>query len=793
MGENMANVLQIRDFGELAQYLAKHHEQSRLLSALLCQSSGLAMAEAASQEQFVRLLYRLDSDMAIAAEALRFAALALYPYRARLEQLAQEIGKLNANMGADEEWGGAEAVKEPSTAVATLLQQFCQKSGEAAMEETVLTLQCTAQVETPEEAADNGQVAAEIDYLEQSWVNIELTDAERKTLAGEVAAVSEEAEDELAEAPVTARPAAEQKELTPQQQLLAFLRRRRYFWPELRGTSVWVARHTWRATRWTGRYARQGYHWLAVRHFFWPQLWFAICWSAWHVANRVRWLRDRQEIYVWLRPYQGNSGYYLLFARKPCKINLHSQQAKLLARVYEFAPKETVRVVQGILKSELNRADRDAISQLKDYILIHEKLLTQKETVRDILNYGIKKFRRTIHQLSHVTNLARLNRHMEGYFFTVTEAELLELPKEFRHGLESCYTFSDLKKFMAVYPLYRASVAEHYKPLLVVAQVQRIIADFVKTPNQLIRILNRHIGAYGDVNLRNQLTRLLLTSQTNDEIWDVVKNERYLDGLLASFHKLERKKRCQYAARSMRELVTTFMAGEGKFTFSDFKAGLNFVPEKLQHKVTALVRHELQEKLNGEVASLLTQQGKYAQRLDKFRHYLADPRYAGSGIPLFGYELPSLEQKIAASDYRETGMEESLRHVFGNNKVPDLFLQFLGKAKKAEASAKEKSVANCLRMLDKIVEAVARREQVQLYKALIALFQLHGSVNFAAMQTHSFSGYQIAEELNRFYRNPRRTTLQLSETIVAEVRNVVKKLVDSERQKQLTALKREQA
>lgn len=779
----------IRNFGELRQFLADHPEQCTAVAAILRQSGGTAGAtEAFTQEQFVRLIYHLDADMRIPAETLRFVAIAVYPHRGRLPQLAAELGRLADAQAAAEEWEGAEAAQAMPAEVASALEEFSRISGEAAMQETVLTLEVPAQIEMPAEDTGTGDVAEEIDYLEQSWQNIELSQAEQQALSGQVAESREEEID--SEAQLVVVPEQTQPPRTLSEKMRAFLRRRRYFWPELRDTGLWLGRQLWRALRWSGRQLRQGYRWLHVRRFFWPQVWRLICWCALQVAERVRWLRDRQEFYVWLRPYQGNTGYHVLLTRSPVKIRLASSHAKLLARVYEFSHKESLRVIQGVLKSDLSRADREPINQLKDYILIQEKMLTTQECVRDMLNYGIKKMRHTLHKISCVTNLSRLNRHIEGYLLATAEAELLELPKNFRRGLEGCYTFADLRKFMVLYPLYRESVTKQYPPLIVVAQVKHIIADFQRRPNQLTRVLNQHLGTCGEVNLRSQLVKLLHTSQTNEEMWEAVKNERYLDSLLASLRNLEKKKRCKFAARSLRELVTTFLAGSGKFSFADFKASVNFVPEKLQNKVVAMVRHDLHEKLGAEVTALLAQQGKHVQRLDKLRAILADTRYSGSGILLFGYELQAMEQKIAAIEYRDDGMEQALRHVFAGDKVPDQFLQLLAKAKKGEAAAKEKSVANCLRMLEKIAESVARREQVQLFKALSALFQLHGSVNFAAADGDSVSGYQIAEQLAFFYHNPRRTTIELQPGIVAEVRELVKRLVDGEREKQLAKMKK---
>ena len=895
-------------WNELSQTIKSDPKAGGSLLVLLRKMTGESVAKfmaADSNEKFIRLVYHLDAEMVISAEALRTLAVTLYSCRNSLPALAVRLQSL--------ETPNTETATEPAktaTSEATvngelllaLVQDFCQAeaakitAGTKTPAEAQIPTQA-AEAETPAEPLeDEAPIPEEILFLEETWEMhvAEFDDEEIVSSSGAaslpkpqtpppVAPPVEESGEQVWEeatepfwqnapeylkarhyflpeikvgsavalqylkkfgilafrqgknvyvklrthkakldAVIEATPpqttesstaAAGAVSATPEvnpagqpsgadaakqvvgtlkvlgQKSATYIKQRQYFIPESKLFGHWCYRHGKALVVWAADHGKRNGQKLVARQFFWPELRQGSVWVGVQTMRKFRWLREKQELFLSLTPYQGKVGYYTIAAQKFRKFRLNADCATALSKVCDFPPKEALRVVQGILKSEsLAREDREQLTQVKDVLLIHEKLLTQPETILDVVNYGMKKFLKIARRLSHVTNVAKFNRHMEAYFVVTVEELVLDVPRQFRKEVDSCYAYGDLKRVLEKYPLFRLTSIQQYKSLKLIWLVKQILTEFERKPGNLNRLLNTYLGPCGEANLRTQLNKLLLTSYINEDIWQAVSKEKYLEGVLRVIKKLQQRKATQVNAKALHDLITAFLAGDGKFTFADFKASLNFVPEKLQRKLLAMVRQELQTKLVTAVAANLSQKGKYATRMEQLVRSLNDPRYQESGIMLFGYSPESFTQKIQEVTYQENGMEEWARRVFKKTEVPDSFFELLLHAKKAEAAAKEKTVANCVRMLRKIEESVAKREQIQLNKALVALFKINGDLNFAEPGTETIPGYKLANDITRFYRNPSRTTLDLSAGVVAEVREILKNLVDGERSKQLVRM-----
>ncbi len=93
--------------------------------------------------------------------------------------------------------------------------------------------------------------------------------------------------------------------------------------------------------------------------------------------------------------------------------------------------------------------------------------------------------------------------------------------------------------------------------------------------------------------------------------------------------------------------------------------------------------------------------------------------------------------------------------------------------------------------LQKIQERIGKRDPLQLHKELRDLLKSHGKVEFSEDPTFaSITGYEIANRVNRYYNDPKRTTIDLPEYIIYIIREPLKEMIDEERAKQLKKMGR---
>lgn len=818
----MEQLPEIKNFVGFYTYLTQYPEQGRLVLHILeqmCGDGASAFMNAGSEEQFIRLVYHLDPKMEMPAELLRFVGLRLYPLQKEIPALHERLRKELSKVALPTQ-GEKVPLPEVSPAqVGTVFTELCRAGESPAQpdghDEAMVSQSEAKGMESVEVEEVDGvsQITEDLEILEETdardipvqpwdtWISAHSF----ADVPGQVKSVSTEADEkpgvsgtwETWITPATPQPEPPQektaepsKEERPQPllaQVGQYFQRHHYFLPQMKIAVLWMVQQLRSAYGWMAPRILKAYQCLKARRFFWPEIKIAGLWVIVHLGNRIRWVREVQELYVPLRPYQGDKvGYYAILARPVPSISLRREHRNLLQKVYQVSPRETLRVIQGALKSEkLSKEERASLTKLKDALVIHEKMLTEPATILDMLNYGITKFNHMLKRLSHITNSSKLNKQLESYLLAMIEGPLREEESSFRKTIESCFLYNDLQRVMTRYPLYRLSLLKRYPELKVIALAKKIVVEFDEKPAQLVQILNRILGPYGEANLRKDLNRLLVASHINEALWTELSAERHLEGLLLRLNKIPKKSKCRNAATSLYQIITAFMAGDSKFTFSDFKTSLNFLPDKLQTRIAHLVKNALQEELNVRVNVLLGQSGKYLQRLEKLRQYLKDAKYQGVQLILFGYNPQEIEENLATLKYQED-IDKRVQRIFSKPQVPDTFLQLVSKAKKAEAAGKERNITNCVGMLQKLEQAFLHKEAMSLHKMLVNLFKIYGDVNFAAPSaTEPIGGYQLADEINKFYRTPDRSVLTLSDNVVEEVRSLVKSLVDKERAHQL--------
>lgn len=767
----MGRVCELENFHDLTVYLKANPGEGKRIVAILMKLAGdkQNVPNIETQETFIRWLYHFDSEMTIPAEILRFIAASLYPLflrnslhliteRLEVAGVESDVDKIVSLLReVDTDFASEpESTQSPLDDELSIIEESLEQVEEKAPEEIVLPFAQYAyeayaplrdedkSIEVPPQSIETTVIAQEDTLLRRIFC-----------LLGKWI-----------------------------QYLRQYLQRRRYFLPEAEVFGKKAGWYIHLGYLWIARQAKRGYYWLAARHFFWPQIVAGIQWSCQQVEDRIRWFRETQEYYVRLRPYQREkAGYYVILGDKPFKVRLSWSYPAHLKKLYECEAKDTFRVLKGITAlDKLSKDEQKTLTQLKETMVIREKVLTQPEASLDMINYGMKKFHRVLKYAGNLTNVPRLNKKIAAYFLHVVESHTEEAAKVFRQGIENCSSYPQLKCFMKRYPLYRLSVVEHYKTLQVILLVYNIIRDFEENPQNLTSILNRYLGACGEVNVRNHLVKVLIASHITERIWEVLEEERHLEGMLKKLERLK-KSHCKGMADSLHKVLTTFLSGDGKFTFTDLQASINFMPEKIQKRITLVMRQKLEEDLLIRVNTVLMRHGNYLKRLQDLRLYFVDPRYHGASISIFGYHPQKLEEKISRLDssYDSTS---KLRHIFSHPQIPENFLELIEKAQRAQVAAQEKNVPNCLQILKKIENSIRQREQVHLHRVLVSLFKFHGEVNFA-IQPSTCYGYQVADEINRFYQTPDRIELSLHDTILPDIKNLIKSMVENERKRQL--------
>ncbi|NUM33840.1 MAG: hypothetical protein HUU50_04820 [Candidatus Brocadiae bacterium] len=739
---------EINNFEDLVSFLEEEKTQQEAIFSLLQEMLGNAkdsLLITPSKEAFIRIVYGLDKKAQIPAEVIRFLSLKISPFFSadKIDTFEKKFALLFQNQSIRENFIG------------DWLNELCDENKDGSM-------------------FISREMDAEIEHLQDTWEEQILQEEKqqgwKKLFKQNISQISLSIK-EIYE--YLAKKDPQEEKTIPQKSAFVEISKK--------------------VGNFLVSQGKTGYRYLKAHSFFWPQIQGTAKKAAQYSQKTYHWVLYEQEIYVWQNPPPGKQGYSAILQRKKSKICFSSLHKKHIQKLYECAIQDFSRVLKGIANADkLTREERHPFNLLKDCLSIQEKSLEQNETILDIINYGFAKFQSIVHTMSQLTNHKKLNDRIRCYLFQLAEKPLLVYDEFFRKQIEQSLTYNQIKKIMDQYPLYRTSVVMRYQPLKIILTLKQILEDFEQTPGELDHILFKYFGETGEVYLQKRLPEILVNSSINEKIWEQIAHENYLDEMLPKLNKLRQMPEYRKIAGSLYKLISVFIRGEGDFNFSHFKISLNFIPGKIQNKILYLVQQQLQEELNASVNTILAKRGKYVKRLYQLRKHFVDHRYRDSKITLFGYSPYEIEKKISSIEYQEGKMPKILYHAFNNGKAPEAFLRLIAKAKKAEKAEQEKNIPNTIRMLQKIQNAISHREDVDLYKVLIALFKINGSLNFAS-NAHDpvIHGYQIADEINRFYLTPNRTQIALSNSIIPEIKNAVESLINQEREKQLNKISKE--
>jgi hypothetical protein len=449
--------------------------------------------------------------------------------------------------------------------------------------------------------------------------------------------------------------------------------------------------------------------------------------------------------------------------------------------------KDLLRVVSGLAgHSNLSREQSNLISRFKNSLVIRSRLLTQTEIILNIVNHGIRSYLHTLEKLAQITTNKKINKKIAEYLKAISEPEVVAHGAQFRKDFDACQTHEELDRLMVRYVLNSMSTIKSYKELHIIRALKQLLQSYAKEPQNLQKILNKYLGSYGEANIKNKLSQLLVTSTSDAEILKKIGKERDLQALLAAVGKSKSQPQSGQHAEKLSQLLKSFVDPHSRVGFGEFKASLNLFSPLLVSKICSVAKDSLSKELQKEVSRTLAASGDATQHLQDLDRLLTNPRYNEAQVTLYGYPPQLIYDKIHSVDGRSPNAENLLRHILSNAQVPPRLFLLVTEAKRELVKAGKKTTESCHQQLVKLQGRIKNRETLQLRSELINLFKAHGTVNFAVSEERvSVNGYDIATMIAEFYNIPNRSTIDLPADIISDIRDLLKDLIDQERTRQL--------
>lgn len=452
--------------------------------------------------------------------------------------------------------------------------------------------------------------------------------------------------------------------------------------------------------------------------------------------------------------------------------------------LYEAKPKDFLKTIKAHSLMNLSPSAKQTIDYVKNALMIRTKLLTEKDIIVNIINKGTRSLNHTIDRLSGLTNNKKLNKKIWQYLFYVVNNKLLQYDNIFRKNLESCNSTEKLNKVLDCFELESNSIFSKYPNLKIVRSVKKIKQGYDKNPGKIVKLMNKYIGKHGEVNIKAKLDQLLLSSAADLEILRKIKNEKDIWSLERKLLKIN-SPTLKSSATQLAELIHTFLdPTNNKLSFKQFKAGFNSFSEAIGTRISIIARQSLQKFLNKEIQSLITSNQDASEKMHDLRKILRNPRYDEPSIKIYGYKAKDLDDKIQSINFRAPDLKRIIKHIL-SNKVPDSLVQIIIESKKQKGKAGQKTLENCYLAIKGIEEKVKKKQPVQIRKELVSIFKTYGMINVSKSKMSILNGYDLAQLITNFYQTPKRTTIDLPNTIDDRIHRVVKSIIDEERAKQL--------
>ncbi len=347
-----------------------------------------------------------------------------------------------------------------------------------------------------------------------------------------------------------------------------------------------------------------------------------------------------------------------------------------------------IKLVQGMsTRSDLNPKVRALLTNLKNSINIRAKLLTEPGILCNIIKQGMHSFQHTLDRLTELTDNKKINQKIWEYLHWITHNELMKQSDVFRKKLLDCQTCEDLDKILEQFSV-SASILKKYPNLGIIQSIHQIKTTYSKYPSSLIKILNKYLGVHGEVNIKEKMSKLLLTSEAEAKIFQELSGSKSLGQLQERLGKLQSKPDLIGIVEKLGTLLDTFLDINNHFSFSQFITSLNTFAPVIRHKVVALVRPEIQKEIKDKFASIIASPESAADKLFALTKVLENPRYHDNFIQMYGYEVKVLLEKVQSiKPGNEPNLSHLVRHIISNPQAPDTFIEIIAEGKHTTKSS----------------------------------------------------------------------------------------------------------
>lgn len=347
-------------------------------------------------------------------------------------------------------------------------------------------------------------------------------------------------------------------------------------------------------------------------------------------------------------------------------------------------PDEFFKMLQGISnRPDVGSKVRALLTQLKNGLTIRTKLLSDPQIIRNILHEGLRSFHHTLDRLSQMTDQAKINKKIWAYLHHLVHAKLLEESDVFRRKFLACTSCEQLEDLLAEYRPTR-NILKKYPNLKLIVAIQKTKVGYDRDPGNLMRVMNKCLGVYGEANIKDKLSRLFLTSEADAAIAKEILSQSSVSGVQAKLAKLQSKPNIAPTAQKLSTLISTFLDIHQHLGFPQFVASINQSAPAIRQKLIALMRQYIQKELSDRLSKLLHSSEPAMQRLAELQKILDSTRYHDSAIQMYGYDTKTIYEKLQAiKPSQDPNLMQMAKHIFSSPQIPAAFFELVVKGKKA--------------------------------------------------------------------------------------------------------------
>lgn len=429
----------------------------------------------------------------------------------------------------------------------------------------------------------------------------------------------------------------------------------------------------------------------------------------------------------------------------------------------------------------LDSQQKNILTELRYLLVLRGNSLTRQKTLIAFINEGTARLERKVEELSRVTESRTFNKQVRQYFAKLVNDSLQNYHEAFRQDFFACKNADEVACYLENYTLTSTTTLARYRNLKIIAKIKQVQQALEQEPGELEKILAATFGPH-EQEFRKVLVEHYIKKGDENTLWAAIARAQDLPGLMLHVLRLQGKAEFKSMATRIASLIEVFLDSGGRTSLEKLQTSLNFLPSVSRDKVCQLVRARLYVELEQKVQEILSSTEQEEKRFRNFLALLQNPRYHHPGLKLYGYPVQILAGKVS----QIRSQKETMEQAFSEGSVPQEILGLICEDQEMEMVGRAKTIDNCIKELKRLATAHVQPQPGQLLKSLLKVFNCYGKINLTEAESFDVvNGYQIAQQIVRFYNEPRRTCIELPDNLHPDIATLVKQLVDGERERQL--------